>query len=212
MTAMSSPPPRPVPELAHLSLVIETPRLVLRPIARTDVDALWPYVSDPELPKMMSWDAHRDRGETAAFVERNVDGLARGTDVTWMIVRGGEVIGCISLGEIRWQFRAWRIDRAELGYWLGRPHWGQGVMSEAALAATQWGFETLGLHKITIGCVEGNAASQRIIEKLGYRFLAIHEEDFWRDGRWQAHRRYELTSAEWADAARTLRFSRPSQP
>jgi len=209
---MLSAPPRPIPELARLPLVIETPRLVLRPIARDDVDALWPYVSDPELPKMVSWAAHRDRADTVAFVEHQLEGLARGTDLTWGIALEGRVVGCIGLGGITWQFRAWRIDRAELGYWLGRPHWGQGLMSEAALAATQWGFETLGLHKITIGCVEGNLASQRIIEKLGYRFLAVHEEDFWRDGRWQAHRRYELTTTEWVDSARTQRFSRPSRP
>ena len=209
---MSSAPPRPIPELAKLPLVIETPRLVLRPFAMSDVDELWPYVSDPELPKMMSWSAHTERAETVGFLERRIAALAAGSAVTWAIVRDGRLIGNISLDGIMWGFRAWRMDRAELGYWVGRPHWGQGVMSEAALAATQWGFETLGLHKITIGCVEGNHASQRIIEKLGYRFLAIFEEDFWRDGRWQAHRRYELTAAEWADSARTMRFSRPSRP
>lgn len=207
-----SAPPRPIPHPARLPLVIETPRLVLRPYEKGDVDALYPYVSDPELPKTMSWSAHTDRAQTAEFVERKLADLAAGTSIAWVIVRDGQVVGTISFDGILWEFRAWRVDRAELGYWVGRPHWGQGVMSEAALAATQWGFETLGLHKITIGCVEGNVASQRIIEKLGYRFLAIHEEDFWRDGRWQAHRRYELTTGEWADSARTMRFSRPSRP
>src|SRR5262245_16489911 len=178
-----SAPPRPIPHLARPPLVIETPRLVLRPFERGDADALWPYVSDPELPKMMSWSAHKDRAETVAFLDHKIAALANGTSIAWAIVRDGNVIGNISLDGITWELRSWRIDRAELGYWVGRPHWGQGGMSEAALAATQWGFETLGLHKITIGCVEGNAASQRIIEKLGYRFLAIHEEDFWRDGR-----------------------------
>ncbi len=209
---MLSAPPRPIPDLAQLPLVIETPRLVLRPIALTDVDDLWPYVSDPELSKMMSWDPHADRAETVAFVQSQLDGLANGTDMTWTMVHEGRSAGVISLGHITWQFRAWRVDRAELGYWLAPRLWRQGLVSEAALHATQWAFETLGLHKITIGCVDGNVASQRIIEKLGYRFLAIFEEDFWRFGRWQAHRRYELTAPEWTDSARTMRFSRPSRP
>lgn len=209
---MQSPPPRPIPQLAELALVVETPRLVLRPVAVGDVDALYEHASNPEVPTMMSWAAHRDRGETLAFVERQIAGLANGTDVTWAIVHEGRAVGCIGISKIAWMFAAWRVDRAELGYWLAPHLWGKGLMSEAALAATQWGFETLGLHKITIGCVEGNARSQKIIEKLGFRYLAMFEEDFWRDGRWQNHRRYELTVGEWSDSARTLRFSKPRQP
>ena len=209
---MSSQSPRPIPDLAKLSLVIETPRFVMRPWKLEDVEDIWPYVSDPQFPRMMSWEAHKDRRVTTDYLQRQIDSLAAGTSVGWAIEREGRAIGSIALDGIRWEFRAWRIDRAELGYWLGAPYWGQGYMSEAALAATRFGFEVLGLHKITIGCVQGNVASQKIIEKLGYRFLAVHEEDFWRDGRWQAHLRYELTSGEWGDSARTLRFNRPSRP
>jgi ribosomal-protein-alanine N-acetyltransferase len=206
---MSSPPPKTIPTLAELPLVIETARLRLRPMTLADVDDLFVHTADPELPKMMSWSAHTDRRQTHDFVQRHIDELAAGTCIAWTIEHAGRASGCISFDAIMWQFRAWRIDRAELGYWLAPPLWGKGLMSEAALSATKWGFETLGLHKITIGCVEGNVASQKIIERLGFRFLAIHEEDFWRDGRWQAHRRYEMTVGEWGDVARTQRFSRP---
>ena len=41
--------------------VLETPRLRLRALAERDVDDLWPYVSDPELTKFMTWAAHGDR-------------------------------------------------------------------------------------------------------------------------------------------------------
>jgi [ribosomal protein S5]-alanine N-acetyltransferase len=203
-----SAPPRPIPTLSELPLVIETQRLKLRPIAATDLDDLWPHVSDPTLSTHMSWSAHKDRAETAAFIAGNIDGLARGTDLVWTIEIGGKACGVIGFGGIRWQFRAWRIDRAELGYWLGIPYWNQGYMSEAAMAATRFGFESIGLHKITIGCMEGNAASQKIIEKLGYRYLAKFEEDAWRDGKWLTHLRYEMVASEWGDSTRTLRFTR----
>jgi ribosomal-protein-alanine N-acetyltransferase len=205
-----SAPPRPsLPQLAELPLVLDTPHLQLRPIARGDAADLHSYASDPDVARLMSWTAHKQLRETEEFVARQIDGLARGTDLTWSIVHDGRARGCISLGGIVWTFRAWRIDRAELGYWLGRPLWGQGFVSEAALAATRFAFETLGLHKITIGCIDGNAASQRIIEKIGFRFLARHEEDVWRDGRWWDHLRFELTAGEWGDVARTMRFSKP---
>ena len=194
---MSSPPPREIPRLSDLPLVVDTPRLQLRPLELGDADALFQFASDPEVSKMMSWDPHRDRQETIAFLERMIAARSEGTSVGWAIVHDGAVAGVISVEGIRWDFRAWRMDKAEIGYWLGRPHWGQGLMSEAAAAVLKWSFETLGLHKVTIGCVEGNEASRAIIEKLGFRFLAIFEEDFWRFGRWWAHRRYELTAGEY---------------
>ena len=78
-------------------------------------------------------------------------------------------------------------------------------------AATRWAFETLGLHKVTIGCFEPNIGSRKVIERVGFRYLSRHEEDVWKDGRWLAHLRYELTAGEWADSTRTLRFNRPSK-
>ncbi len=210
---MASAPPRTsIPNLAELSLAIETPRLALRPLALSDLEDLHPHVSDPKLSKYLSWSAHENRGVTEAWIKACSDGLAKGTDLVWAIVIDGKASGCIGLGGITWTFRAWRIDRAELGYWLGIPYWGKGYMTEAAFAATRFGFETLGLHKITIGHIEGNVASQRIIEKLGYRYLATHEDDVWRDGQWWNHFRYELTAAEWSDTARTMRFSRRPPP
>jgi [ribosomal protein S5]-alanine N-acetyltransferase len=209
---MTSPPPGAVPDLGAMDLVIATPRLVLRPLEPRHADELFPFASDPDVARMMSWEAHRDPDETRTWVEARIADRALGNDLVWAIERNGTAIGCVGLGRITWTFRAWRIDRAELGYWLGEPFWGQGLVSEVALAATAWAFETLGLHKITIGCIEGNTASQRIIEKLGYRFLAIFEDDVWRDGRWWNHRRYELTSGEWRDTTKTQRFSRPRLP
>ena len=53
--------------------------------------------------------------------------------------------------------RAWRVDRAELGYWLAPALWSQGLMTEAAhRGGDASAFETLGLHKITVGCFAEN--------------------------------------------------------
>ena len=62
---------------------------------------------------------------------------------------------------------------------------------------------------VTIGCFEENVGSKRVIERVGFRYLCRFEDDVWRDGRWHAHLRFELTASEWADSTRTLRFSRP---
>ena len=48
------------------SLPLSTQRLALVPISVDDVDALWPYTSDPELPRMMTWEHHTDKAQTRA--------------------------------------------------------------------------------------------------------------------------------------------------
>jgi RimJ/RimL family protein N-acetyltransferase len=169
-------------------------------------------VSDPAFPRLMSWAAHVDRGETAAFVRHTHEALQRGTGVTWAIVREARVIGCVGLDAVTFALRAWRVDRAELGYWIAPPHQGRGYMTEAAEAVVRCAFHAIGLHKVTVGSLAENAASRRVIEKLGFRFVGRLEDDVWRDGEWHAHLRYELTAPEWPDVHTTARLSAPRRP
>ena len=208
---MSAPPRTEIPRLDELPAEIETQRLRLRPLEVSDADALWPIVSDREFPKMMSWAAHANKAETVAFLERMVASRTAGTDLGWAIERDGKAVGVIGLhGDPLAAPRAWRVDRAELGL-LARhpPSRVTGLMTEAARAVVRFAFETLGLHKITVGCIEDNRRSHKVIEKLGFRYTGRHEEDLWRDGRWWTHLRYELTSPEWSDVSTTMPISRP---
>lgn len=194
---MPSPPIRTIPRLADLDLVLRTPRLVLRPIAESDAEAMWPYVSDPEFPRMMTWSAHRHRDETVSHLRGVEKALAEGSDVVWALTVDGAFAGCIGLHGIQWQVRAMRVDRAELGYWVAPPHWGRGLCTEATRAVVGFGFAALGLHKVMVGCFEEKDASRRVIEKVGFRFLSVRPEHSFREGRWWSHRDYELTVDEW---------------
>lgn len=60
-----------------------------------------------------------------------------------------------------------------------------------------YGFVTLGLHKIAICCLDANAASRRVIEKLGCRFVGLRRDHFFRDGRWWDQRDCEMTKDEY---------------
>jgi [ribosomal protein S5]-alanine N-acetyltransferase len=208
---MSSPPPRtPIPRLDELDLVIATARLRLRPLEERDLDDLWPLVSDPDLPRMMTWAAHTDRSQTLAFIQSTREALARGAGATWAIEVDGRAAGTIGLGDIRFAHAALRVDRAELGYWIAPALRGAGLVTEAAQAVVRCGFETIGLHKIQVHCFEANAASRRVIEKLGFRMVGRQEDDAWRDGRWWAMLSYELTAPEWGDVSTTMRVKRPA--
>jgi [ribosomal protein S5]-alanine N-acetyltransferase len=198
-----------IPKLSDVEVVLTTPRLKLRPLRDSDVEDLWPYVSDPQFPKMMSWAAHTDKEQTRAFIKAVNDGFVAGTDCVWGIEYVGKVWGTIGLDGITWEMRAWRVDRAEVGFWLAPPMWKQGLMTEAALAVMRFAFEVLGLHKLTIGCFAENAASRRVIEKCGFRYIGRHEDDVWRDGAWHSGLRFEMLASEWNDLhTSTLRFSR----
>lgn len=72
---------------------------------------------------------------------------------------------------------------AELGYWIGEPYWGRGYASEAARLMTAYGFEQLGLVRIFAGVFDYNKASQRVLEKAGYRLCCVLERAVIKNGR-----------------------------
>lgn len=198
MSSLSSPPPRSqLTPLGALPLEIRTRRLRLRPLVEDDVASLWPFVSDPAMSALMSWSAHTDRQQTLDFIRHVRGNIASNAGITWAIEIGGRAVGCVGLEGLVFQLRAWRVDRGELGYWLAPPLWGQGFVTEAARAAVEFGFGPLGLHKIVAHHVAENIASQRVIEKLGFRRTGQSDDEVWRDGRWWTAVHHELTAAEW---------------
>src|SRR5689334_17580536 len=98
---MPSPPPRSIPTLSKLNLVIETGRLKLRPWRADDLEDIWPTVSDPEFPKLMSWYAHESKERTREWLEA-VSALSDEA-VTWAIEHEGKAIGSIGFHELMWQ-------------------------------------------------------------------------------------------------------------
>lgn len=61
---------------------------------------------------------------------------------------------------------------AELGYWLGEEYWGRGIISEAIVTFTKWGFENFDFLRIFAGVLDTNVASKRVLEKAGFQFEA----------------------------------------
>jgi RimJ/RimL family protein N-acetyltransferase len=203
-----TPPPAGIPDVGALEAELRTPRLRLRELVDTDVDALWPYVSDPTLQVHMTWTAHTERAQTAAMIARMRANKRAGTDLLWGIEHAGQLAGCIGLHDIKWTLNACRVDRGMLGYWLAPPLWSRGIMTEAAGAVVRFAFDVIGLHKLVVGHFEGNTASARVIEKLGFRLVGRAEEHVWKNGRWYAHLDYELLADDPVDIALTQPISR----
>jgi RimJ/RimL family protein N-acetyltransferase len=210
MSVMAAPPRAEIPQVGALPRVLRTERLVLHPPTLDDTDAIFALVSNPALPRYMTWAAHTERQQTVDFLQFQLDAAAANTGCAWTIEHAGHPVGHISLDSIRWWIRAVRVDAAELGYWIAPALHGKGLMTEAGRAVMEFAFGPLGLHKVNVSCLDENVASRRVIEKLGFRACGRSEDDVWRDGRWHAHLRYELTQLEWGDVSTTMRVSRPA--
>jgi RimJ/RimL family protein N-acetyltransferase len=75
-----------------------------------------------------------------------------------------------------------RRHSAEIGYWLGEPFWGRGIMSEAVQAFTEWAFRELGLVRLHASVFARNPASARVLAKAGYEYEGRMRACYCRDG------------------------------
>lgn len=189
---------------SKLSFALKTKRLTLRPICAKDAKALWPYVSNTQINRYMTWAKHQKISETVAFCKRCTEQFKDEKGITWCIFWGKKLCGLIGVEGIIRKINAVKRDTAELGYWLGKPFHGQGIMTEAANEVLRFSFLKMGLHKITAGHFSENAASKNVITKLGFRLIGKQKEHFYKNGKWHDHFCYELIRREWQDLQKRM--------
>lgn len=157
-------------------MTLETPRLLLRPWCEDDAPWLYEYARDPDIGPAAGWPVHESVAQS-----RELIGSALSGPYTCAVVlkRAGHVVGCagLTLGEDANMHLP--ADEGELGYWIGKPYWGRGLIPEASKALLEYGFHTLGLKAIWCGYFEGNEKSKRVQEKLGFRYHHTNEALLW---------------------------------
>lgn len=156
---------------------IETSRLRLRPFTLQDVGPSYEMNLDPEVSRYTGDGGVISRAELERRIREDVLGdyakygygrLA----VEWKAT--GEWIGFAGLKYLP------DLGEVDLGYRFLRRFWGKGIATEASRACLDYGFETLGLQRIIALVLHENAASIRVVEKLGFRY----EKDIEEDGLW----------------------------
>ena len=93
------------------------------------------------------------------------------------------LIGAITLSNVRRGV----AQAASVGYWMGTPDSGRGVMTEALLLLAPYAYRTLRLHRLEAGCVPDNRASVRVLEKSGFRQEGLARHYLRIRGVWQDH-------------------------
>jgi RimJ/RimL family protein N-acetyltransferase len=146
---------------------LTTERLTLRPWKETDAECLYEYAKDPDVGPIAGWPAHTSV-EVSLSVIRNVFQV----EECYAICErdGDKAIGAISLKMGDSTDMTDREDECELGYWLGVPYWGRGIMPEAAQEVLRHAFEDLGMKKVWCGYYDGNEKSRRVQEKCGFQY------------------------------------------
>jgi len=172
--------------------VLRTERLTLRPPRPDDAPLVFPLACDPLLVPFMTWEAHRDPGETAAYLKMCVEMRRTARGWNWVILEKGQLRGAIGVESIVRTNGAVRLDRGELGYWVGRPHHGRGIATEAARAALAFAFSRLALHKVFAVAVTENQPSLRVLRKLGFAEIGVRRREIRRDGVWRDLALFEM--------------------
>lgn len=146
-------------------MILQTERLLLRPWTEEDAESLYRYAQDPEVGPSCGWPPHQSVAESRQVI-RTV--LGRSECYAVCLKTDGVPIGSVELMLCGVTDMTDRADECELGYWLGKPFWGRGIMPEAAGEMIRHGFEELHMRAIWCGYYEGNAKSRRVQEKLGF--------------------------------------------
>jgi len=143
---------------------IRTQRLRLRRFTLADVDDVCRLAGDADVAATTLRIPHPyPEGQAEVWISSHEARIERGSGRDWAITLRdtGELVGSISL-EIERDH-----DHAELGFWIGKPHWRHGFASEAAAAVVDHAFSALQLHRVFAHHMSHNPASGRILEKVG---------------------------------------------
>lgn len=152
-----------------MDTTIQTKRLTLRPPKPGDAQRIYDCMQEPELPLNLGRAPFPyEMKDAVEWIEKATHEDVRNMSYPFLIDHDAEgVIGCVGLDRKDGDF--W-----ELGYWVGKPWWGQGFATEASTAMLEWGQSTLGARGYIAGYIYDNPASGTVLDKLGFSTVGVH--------------------------------------
>lgn len=146
--------------------MLETKRLILRTWRESDAQSLYEYASDPDVGPPAGWPPHTSVENSLEVIQK----VLSAPETYAVCLKDGKTIGSVGLKLKGNTDMTDRDDECELGYWIGKPFWGQGLIPEACGELLRYAFEELGMRAVWCGYYEGNEKSRRVQEKLGFAY------------------------------------------
>jgi ribosomal-protein-alanine N-acetyltransferase len=153
-----------------MPIPLVTERLRIRPFTLDDAEAMYRVWGDPEVMRYIPREPAKSVDEIRERLERTLaTPRERGMGV-WAITRRDDdaAIGVAALVAVEG-----KGPEIEVAYHLARDAWGKGYATEAAAACVRYGFDEIGLERITGLTFPANIASQRVLEKIGMKRLGL---------------------------------------
>lgn len=154
-------------------MFFQTERLMLRRWEEGDAKSLYEYARNPDVGPIAGWPPHKSVEESRDVI-RNV--LSGAEAYAICLKSDNRAIGAMELKLNGHTDMTDRDDECELGYWIGKPFWGQGMVPEAAKEMLRHAFEDMGMRKVWCGYYDGNEKSRRVQEKCGFRYQWTTED------------------------------------
>ncbi len=149
----------------------------LRPWTKNDLESLIKYANNPKISEMMSDKfihpyTHGQGEKFIGFATKEKPYRILAIDVE------GEAVGAIGIHPGTDIY----CKNAELGYWLGEPFWGKGIMTKAVVEMVDYGFQNWDINRIYARPYGTNAGSQKVLEKAGFVLEAKLEKTIFKNG------------------------------
>lgn len=153
-------------------MTFETERLILRPWKESDAESLYEYAKNPEVGPIAGWPVHTSVENSKAIIRD----VLSGEEVYAVCLKAdNRAIGSIGLIKPEQSHTKAGPDEIEVGYWIGVPFWGQGLIPEALRRIQEHVFCDLGCSAMWCGYYDGNEKSRRCQEKCGFTFHHTEE-------------------------------------
>ncbi len=175
-------------------MILETERLILRPWREDDASELFELAKDDRVGPAAGWKPHKSVSESAEII-RTV--LSEPITFAVCLKDTGKLAG--SLGIMLGSDGNRRIgaEEAEIGYWIGVPYWGQGLIPEAVREAIRYAFTDLNFKTLRCGYFDGNEKSKRVQEKCGFKYDRTDRVFVSQIGEYRTEHMSKLTREEW---------------
>lgn len=177
-------------------MTLETERLILRPWEESDAEDLYEYAKDERIGPVTGWPVHADINESRQVI-RTI--LSEPETYAVCLKEDGRPVGCVSLMTGGRSNIGLPESEAEIGFWIGVPFWGQGLIPEAVKEIIRHAFDDLHLDALWCGFFDGNEKSRRVQEKCGFTYHHTNKDILWKAmGDIRTEHISRLTKDEWA--------------